>query len=274
MPLTAAFTANPQGFSAQRAVFVMEPDGLTAGLAAGANHVLAPALMRFNFRPNVATAPGSAICVVTNGGAPPLSVPCYFLPYLPDGATTTTLGAGANFFFTSQMTGCSVQVHGPAATPTVTHSNAKSAFMNYAGGGGLAGATGAAQIAINNMLPAVPMGQAASTVTRLTMTAAMTAGNLAAAGAGYGGLQPGYRLKEMTAVTSNAHGTEREETGMFVYGIRDPVLGNWEFFRSITVHVKGRQKTGKTYAGFIKVGVTNRTIDDDVVLGGSPRFWP
>ncbi len=273
MPLTAAFTANPTGFAAQYAVFVTEPPGLTAGLATGANHVLPAALMRFNFGPYVAASPGCAVCSISNAGLPAMSAPCYFLPYLPDGATTMTLGAGANFFFTSQMTGCSVQVFGPAATPTVTHSNAKSVFMNYAGGGGLAGATAAAQVAINNMLPAVPVGQVGTTVTRLTMTAAMTAGNLATAAAGYG-LQAGYRLKEMDAVTSAVHGAAREETGMFVYGVRNAVGGHWEFFRSVTVHVRGRQKTGKTYAGIIKLRVTNRTIDDDVVLGGSPRFWP
>lgn len=272
MPLTAAFTANPQNFSAQRAVFVIEPPGLTAGLATGVNHVLAAPVMRFNFSPYLAASPGSALCTVTNAGMPPNSQPCYFLPYLPDGATTMTLAAGANYFFTSQMTGCSVQVFGPAATPTVTHSNAKTAFMGYGGGGGLGGATAAAQIAINAMMPPVPMGQMGTTVTRLTMSAAVTGGNLANARAGYG-LQAGYRMKELAAVTSVVHGAAREETGMFVYGVRGGG-GNWEFFRSVTMHVRGRQKTGNTYMGFIKVRVTNRTIDDDVVLGGSPRFWP
>lgn len=193
-------------------------------------------------------------------------------PGLPDGATTITLGAGADYFFSSQMTGCSVQVFGPAATPTVTHSNAKTTFMRYAGGGGLAGATAAAQVAINSMFPPVPLGQTGTTVTRLTMTAAMNAGNFANAKAAYG-LQAGYRLKEFSTVTSTVHGASREETGMVVYGVRG-AGGDREFFRSISVHVKGRQETGKTYMGFIKVRVHNRTIDDDVVLGGSPRFWP
>jgi hypothetical protein len=50
---------------------------------------------------------------------------CYFLPWCPDGATEMTLAAAAPFFFTSTLTGCSVKVHGPKATPTVIHANAR-----------------------------------------------------------------------------------------------------------------------------------------------------
>ena len=41
------------------------------------------------------------------------------------------LGADADFFFTSALTGCTVQVFGPPYGPTVTHTNAGGIDCDY-----------------------------------------------------------------------------------------------------------------------------------------------
>lgn len=48
---------------------------------------------------------------------------CYFLPWSRGRTTQMVLGAGAPYFFTATMNGCSFLVSGPAATPTVSHVN-------------------------------------------------------------------------------------------------------------------------------------------------------
>jgi hypothetical protein len=267
MPTTAQFTANPTGFAASYSILVAEPPGLLGALATGQNHVIAPLLANFDFA-GTGVMVNTAVCTI-GVAATASSVPCYFLPYLPDGATTMTIGNAANYFFTSMLTGCTVRVCGPAATPTITHSNAGNTFKTT--GGGLAAATTAAQVQINNMIPAVIPGQLSTSVTRLTMEAAYTPGNMAVAQGNYP-VAANYRIKEFDAGMVTSHGTPRPELGMFVYGVKTG--GNWEFYSSTSTSVVGREKTGKTYFGFINSGVTNRAIADGVVLGGSPRFWP
>lgn len=268
MPLTANFTGNHQAFTGRYSILIQEPPGLTTGLAVNVNHNLPAMLLNFNFAP-FATMPSTAICNITNaaGGT---SQPCYFLPYLPNGATTMTLGNAADYFFTSMMTGCSVRVCGPAATPTVTHSNAAQVFNTT--GGGIAAATGAAQTRINAQMPAAPHGAHTTTATKIDMeNDYATPGNFANARANYP-RQAGHRIKEFNANTLNTHGTVRPMLGMIVYGVRTHA-GNWEFFRASSVDVVGRQKQGHTYLG-INFGVHVAQIHDSVSLGNSVRFWP
>ena len=269
MPLTANFTANHPAFTGQYSILVNEPPGLTHGLATGQNHNLPLALLSFNFSP-FATMPSTAICNITNvAGA--TSLPCYFLPYLPNGATTMTLGGGANYFFTSMMTGCSVQVYGPAATPTVTHSNAGAVFNSAHGG--LVAATAAAQIQINTQMPPPPGGAHTTTATRLDMENDYNApGNFATGQANYP-LQPGFRMKEFAPDQVTSHGVVRPTLGMMAYGVRNTATGNWEFFRCSNVGVHGRQKSGHTYLGF-NFGAQNMQIQDSISLGNGTRFWP
>ncbi|MDD2659023.1 MAG: hypothetical protein PHY54_04970 [Methylococcales bacterium] len=268
MPLTANFVANHVGFAGRYNILVAEPPGLTHGLATGVNHNLALLSLHFNFSP-FPNMPATVVCNVTNA-AVGTSRPCYFLPYLPNGATTMTLAGGADYFFTSMMTGCSVRVYGPAATPTVTHSNAANIFNTT--GGGLAAATLAAQTQINLQLPPQPLGVHATMATRMDMEADYAGpGNFATARANYP-LQAGYRMKEFNPVQLTSHGTTRPQLGMVVYGIRD-IVGNWEFFRCSNVDVSGRQKTGHTYLG-INFGAQNMQIQDGISLGNATRFWP
>jgi hypothetical protein len=267
MPSTADFVGNPTSFAANYAVLITEPPGLLGALATGANHNIAAMLKYFDFSGTGAMA-NTAVCAISNnpGGT---SLPCYFLPYLPDGATTMTIGTAASYFFTSMLTGCTVRVCGPANAPTITHSNAGNVFKTAVGN--LATATTAAQVQINTMMPAPVPGQLATSVTRLTMEGAYTPGNVAAASAAYPVL-PGYRVKEFSPTMVTSHGSQRPELGMFVFGVL--VAGSWEFHAQTTTSVEGRQKTGHTYFGFINSGVTNKSIMDNIVLGGAARFWP
>lgn len=267
MPLTNAFINNHTDFTSRYSILITEPLGLTHGLATNQNHNLAANILNFRLEP-FGTMPSTAICHITNAAVNG-SRPCYFLPYLPNGATTMTIGAGANYFFTSMMTGCSVQVHGPAATPTITHSNAAATFNNPVHGN-IAAATAAAQLRINNQMPAVPHGMNSSMATRLDMEQDYNnnAGNMA----NNYQVRQGYRIKELAANQLTSHGTNRPELGMIVYGVRN-AAGQWEFFRSSNVGVHGRQKKGHTFKG-IKFGVKNRHIADSVSLGPAVRFWP
>jgi hypothetical protein len=271
VPTTADFTNGPVAFTSAYQVLVVEAPGLLGALATGQNHVIAPMLMTADFSGAGGVMANTAVCRIS--AAPtPTSVPCYFLPYLPNGATTMMIGAAANYFFTSMMTGCTVQVFGPAATPTITHSNAANAFNMAAGD--LTAATTAAQIAINNMLPAPAAGQLATSVSRLTMNAAYTPANMATGRAAYPVL-PNYHIKEVDAAMVMTRGTNRPELGMFTFGFL--TAGNWAFYAAVSTTITGRQKQGRTWNspfGRINFGVTNRALADGVVLGPSARFWP
>lgn len=48
----------------------------------------------------------------------------YYLPWKKNFSRVLKLGNAADFFFTSSLTGCSVQVYGSPTAPTVTHTNA------------------------------------------------------------------------------------------------------------------------------------------------------
>jgi hypothetical protein len=50
----------------------------------------------------------------------------YYLPWRHDALSFMELGNEADFFFTASLTGCTVYVSGPLASPTVFHANGKS----------------------------------------------------------------------------------------------------------------------------------------------------
>jgi hypothetical protein len=267
MPTTDDFTEDPIAFCSQYNVLVAEPSGLLDdSLPIGQNNVIQSIRKSFRFS-NFPGMPNTALCEIGALGEYPQS--CYFLPYKPDAAITMTIGDQADYFFTSMLTGCTVRVYGPRSSPTITHSNAGNAFRTNKDG--LNAATNAAQVQINNYMGQVPAGQNAASVTRFTMNGTYTPANFDSAKASYPVLD-GYRIKEFAANQSSIHGESRPELGMFVYGKREDA--GWEFYYAVSTAVNGRQKTGKTYFGFINSGVDNKTISDGVVLGGCPQFWP
>lgn len=52
------------------------------------------------------------------------SLAAYYLPWKKNHSRVMRLGGGADLFFTSTLTGCTVQVFGSPMSPTVTHTNA------------------------------------------------------------------------------------------------------------------------------------------------------
>ena len=131
MPVTPAFIADPTGFTSLFAVLVDEAlvagtsNGALAGLAGGP-HALTTAtfLMSFDFELYGSNCARLVVKPAGTAGA----TPCYFLPYKPDCGISLALAGGANYFFTSTLTGCSVQALGARATPTVTHSNGRATY--------------------------------------------------------------------------------------------------------------------------------------------------
>src|SRR5271166_3100103 len=130
MSLLSDFTKSPQSFAAKYTVLMIE-DALPAPLkptaTAGNTQLLAAPsyIFRFSIDANP-TASRGALCKIYNDQNAPL---CYFLPYKDDSAIAVTLGNAADFFFTSTLSGCSVQAQGPPATPTVIHANRKTIYF-------------------------------------------------------------------------------------------------------------------------------------------------
>lgn len=58
---------------------------------------------------------------------------CYYLPYKQNAAVSMKLGSDCDYFFTSSLSGCSVQVFGNHDHPTVTHANAGDQFVDLFG---------------------------------------------------------------------------------------------------------------------------------------------
>jgi hypothetical protein len=197
------------------------------------------------------------------------TTPCYFLPYKPDCAISLDCAAGADFFFTSSLSGCTVQAHGPRATPTVTHANARTLYATTLAGVKTAAQDGiaslAAQAHMNAMLPAVAGAAHHGMVTRAQYVGALTGANMTAA-------QGRFRLKKahhtLTGFAAKMVEGYKPESGAFVFGQRTGT--DWSFWYQATVGVQGMRNTGRW--GF---GVKQKPLfSEEVVLGAALRFYP
>ena len=255
MPLTAGFVADPNTFINGRSVVVVEDttQAWRDGQTLGANNVIAPLVSNFNFEV-FGNAVTTVICHIRAAGAPATAQPCYFLPYCPDAATTMTIAGPPNYFITSALSGCTVQVVGPANAPTITHGNAGNTFANHG--------AGMAQTTINGMLP--PAGGAANaTWTRADYHNKINAVNLQNAKQAFPWPE-GYRFKQLDMKTTTAGGFE---VGSFFFGVRNGA-GNWTFWAQTTVGVTGRLRTG-----YLCFGV-DRSINEEVVMGLPEQVFP
>ncbi|MCI0703697.1 MAG: hypothetical protein L0241_21685 [Planctomycetia bacterium] len=262
MSQMASFLAGHEAYLTGKAVWVVEPltvqnpvVGATANTPnyQGANYTLNTATIHFKFRHGLESSPNTVKLEIFYNNPANAALPCYFLPWLPDAATTMVLGGGANYFFTSSLSGCTVQVLGPRNAPTVTHGNARETFKAH-------GAV-LAQTTINNMLPAAN-GQLCKRWTRQDYWARVTTPAFATAKTSYP-LPTGYRLKEFNKDVENTY----EKVGAFVYGVKKP-NGNWSFWAQTTVGVKGRMRKGYL------MGAKDKSIIDEVVLGAPVKIFP
>lgn len=258
----ANFQANHENYLTGKSVWVVEPltqqnpvvGGIftTAGYQ-GSNYTLPTATVNFKFRHGLATSPNTVKLEIFYANPANNSLPCYFLPWLPDAATTMVLGGAANYFFTSSLSGCTVQILGPRNTPTVTHGNARNTFKTHG--------NGPAQTAINGMLPPAN-GQQRKRWTRNDYWAFNTPAALSTAKSNYP-LEQDFRMKEFKVDRENNY----DKVGAFVYGVRAG-NGDWSFWAQTTVGVTGRMRKGYLWTG------EDKSIVDEVVIDRPRRIFP
>jgi hypothetical protein len=262
MPITAAFTGHEIDFASRKAIFVNElaiaaiSNLALAGLHGG-GHVLVAGnfVVRFDFQ--VSPYNGAMLELKTAGGTP-----CYFLPYKADCGISMALAGGADYFFTSSLSGCTVQVTGPQNAPTVTHANAYTTFQNNKAHGEAA-ASLAAQGVINTLLPA-PIGALIGTVTKADYLGKVTPVNMAAAKNRHTLKKAHHRMGAFNAYMDEGG---QEKVGAFVFGIRSG--GNWSFYYQATVAVTGTRHTGLLWGR-----KTKAFLPEDAVVGMPEQFYP
>ena len=257
MPYTAAFTADPPDFARRYSILVVEPPDIKNGLTihTGQNNVLAPILCEFSIGPFVGSLT-ERTCNIHTNGAPPTAEDCYFLPWEPDAATTMTIGALADYFFTSTLSGCTVQINGPANAPTITHGNRKTTFTTHG--------QATAQAEIDNLLPAVGGGHTSKAVRAADYRALCNKRNLKAAKSAFP-TPDGYHISKFKPKEESGG---RVEGGAFVFGKRNTGTGDWTFWYQAVVGITGSMKKG--YFGDTK----KQPISNEVVLGHAVQLFP
>ncbi|MBX3222271.1 MAG: hypothetical protein KF795_17260 [Labilithrix sp.] len=271
MPVTPAFIADPTGFTSLLAVLVDE--ALVAGVSnpalagfAGGPHALTPAtfLLSFDFELYGSNCARLVVKPAGTAGA----TPCYFLPYKPDCGISLTLGAGADYFFTSTLTGCSVQALGPRATPTVTHSNGRATY-----GANLAAQTAAAdgvasiaaQAVIDAMFPAAAGAPHVGYVRKADYLARLTPANVQTAKNRF---RTAKRHHTVSNFAPSMYNNFKPEIGAFVFGVRTGA--GWTFYYQSTVAVTGTRNTG-----FLCFAVKHKPlVSEEIVLGPAAQFYP
>ncbi len=276
---TGVFGFGPHTFVGRFSVLVQEGALVGAGLtpnqggpvvAAGARVALNPANYVMNFAFNMAGHSHNVVVLTVSPHALAGSRQCYFLPWCADGATEILLGNAAPYFFTSTLTGCTVKAHGPKATPTVIHANARATYTNAyqptfnAAPGhlsdkqkhALAEAHGShqAQTGINAMLGAAVAGQ--GVVTKADYVGQATAQNIKAAKKTLD-VGAGYKVKKLKP---DLHNNLKLQSGGFVYGVLG--AGGWDIYYQASVVVTG----SAVEKGLFKHGTKN-LMNEEAVLG-------
>ncbi|MEJ1355329.1 MAG: hypothetical protein RPU64_00155 [Candidatus Sedimenticola sp. (ex Thyasira tokunagai)] len=209
----------------------------------------------------------------------------YFLPWCQNAATEMTIPAGddgPSIFMTSMLSGCTVQVHGTATNPTVTHANGSKIYNNtYTDAKAIFESTGmtgktlhiqtesranhACTGAINGMLPD-PMGAMCGTVTKMDYALKVTNENLLAAKKRfYKTMKFGRRFKKFEM--DSLGGGFKPKTGAFVFGLRNH-LDQWKFFYQAIVELK------VSTAGWFGLGKSTKFLNESAVLGPPKQFFP
>jgi len=228
-------------------------DRLAPAVAAGTRQQLAAATYTLHFTVNTVATVRTLVAVDIYTGAQPGSLPLYFLPWCQNAATEMTIppgGAGPGIFMTSMLSGCSVQVHGTAANPTITHANARSTYddaytrladwlksgdhtpqqvHDFAETRANTIATGA----INAMLPATG-GAHVGVVRKSDYAGKVTNGNLIRAQRSFLATLPASQTISSYEVAKMAL---KPKTGAFVFGVRD-LAHNWVFYYQAAVEVE------------------------------------
>jgi hypothetical protein len=252
---------------------------LQPAFAADTHNVLNAGTYTLHFTVSAVPAVRTLACADIYTAAQLGSLPLYFLPWCQNAATTMTIPAGGPaIFMTSMLSGCTVQVTGPPATPTVTHANASEKYNDgydrmkqWLDGstatpqqqhdGAEARANAIATGAINNMLPAA-VGTA-HTVRKGDYAGRVNHTHLARAQRSFIDTLPANQALGRFDVLKLGL---KPKTGAFVFGLRTGA--QWEFWYQAAVEVEMdiEDKFG---------GAANQTLTmDSVVLGAPTRFYP
>jgi hypothetical protein len=219
----------------------------------------------------------------------------YFLPYVPDAATSMTLGDDCDFFLTSTLSGCSAQVFGSRDAPTVTHANAGDKFKKSfarekdrlqrtvglddveSGEAADRKATTDVNARINRMLPD-PGRHAPARLRKGDYMALYNARNFKKAKEDYvkehkkdvhHGAGAGFKVHDINV----SREAGRPQIGATVFGLRNfRGARGWTIFyqTSLAIVPEGKKRTG-----FLKMHAsTNNLAPDEVVLGGVHQLFP
>jgi hypothetical protein len=287
MPTAVEFQQNPDSITSSYVVLVSEHIGnLQPTPAPGNRQQLNAANYQLHFTLGTVATTRTLVVADIYAGAQPSSLPVYFLPWQQNAATELTIpagGGGPDLFMTSMLSGCTVQVHGTAANPTITHANSRQSYEN-----GYNNQTGALQggigmtpedihnsaedvgnrqctATINNMLPAVPGGALVGHVRKADYVGRVTDFHVNAAKERYyATLGRGERFTEYKPATS---GQFKPKTGAFVYGKRD-VSNNWRFYYQAAVEVVVE------VAPYFGWGASQQHLNESAVLGQPTQFFP
>ena len=258
---------------------------LAAAVPADTLQVLNAATYVLQFKVETVAGTHTVACAYITAAAQAGSLPLYFLPWCQNAATQMTIPAGGGgpcTFMTSMLSGCSVQVHGTAASPTITHANARAKYEaaytqqetvlkkllgdgitpqenhDFAEQRGNAAGTGA----INAMLP-TPVGSA-GVVRKGDYAGRLTQANLLAAQRRViNGLQGNQSLGKYDVAKMKM----KPKTGAFVYGVRDHA-DHWAFYCQAAVEVE--YMVQDKFGGRADQNFTM----ESAVLGTPQRFFP
>lgn len=285
MPSAADFQtkAKAQALAASYVVLVQEHLGQKDPMnAAGTTEVLNAGNYTLHFTVSTVPTVRTLVAVKVWTATKPGALPLYFLPWRQNAATKMTIPAGSGgpgIFMTSMLSGCTVQVHGTAANPTITHANARQKYSEavirlkrYARGWDPEdkykfAETRANQIAtaeINRMLPATG-GAASGTVRKADYAGKLTRDNVIRAQRSFIDTLPTNEAMKSYEVQKIGL---KPKTGAFVFGIRDPNTDAWAFYCQSAVEIEAEveDKFG---------GGPKKTFSmDSAVLGRPELFFP
>jgi hypothetical protein len=285
MPSAADFQveANALAVVSKYVVLVQEHLGvLQPGFGADTHNTLNAATYTLHFTVNSVAQVRTLVCADIWTGPQMGSLPLYFLPWCQNAATTMTIPAGGpGIFMTSMLSGCTVQVTGPAAGPTVTHANSSEKYnAGYARlaswmKGGSATPEQTHEVAesranviatgsINNMLP-VAVGNA-RTVRKSDYAGRCNETHVFRAQRQFIDTLPAD--KSVGHVEVQKMGGFKPKTGAFVFGLRD-VHNNWAFWYQAAVEVEIDLQDK-----FAVNSPVEKLTMDSFVLGQPTRFYP
>jgi hypothetical protein len=285
MPSAADFqlAASASDLVSNYVVLVQEHLGvLQPAPAAGTRQTVVAANYQLHFTVSTVATVRTLVAVDIHTAVQAGSLPLYFLPWCQNAATEITIpagGGGPGIFMTSMLSGCTVEIHGTAANPTITHANSRQSYSDAydqmerhlrAQGASaqdvhlqaeVRGNT-AATNAINNMLPGGPN---ARHVRKSDYVGKLTQGNLNAAKARFNSTLSYTSWETFEKYEVATSGAFKPKTGAFVYGMRD-THNQWSFFYQAAVEVNIEVKDFW--------GTITRHTMDSAVLGQPTQFFP